>query len=62
MLQLYLPQEPELRQPTPTGICPDDVPFIVAANIFAGRLLDIAGPFFWAALIVMFFAAALGPR
>ena len=62
MLQLYLPQEPELRQSTPIGIRPDDGPFIVAANTLAGWLLDIVGPFFWAALIMMFILAETLPR
>ena len=62
MLQLYLPHEPELRQSTSIGIRSDDGPIIVAANTLAGWLLDIVGPFFWAALIMMLLLAETLPR
>ncbi|HXO03198.1 MAG TPA: hypothetical protein VN900_14165 [Stellaceae bacterium] len=62
MSQLYFPNEQEIRQSTPVGVRPDDPRFIVAANIVAGWLLDIVGPLFWAALIVMFVFAEMSPH
>jgi hypothetical protein len=61
-LQLYFPEESELARSNPIGFRPDDARFIVAANMVAGWLLDIAGPLFWAALIVMFVLASIMPR
>jgi len=60
--------EPSLRDApeawrTPRHVArPDDLPFIVAANIAAGWLYEIAGPFFWAALIVLLALGEMGPR
>lgn len=37
-------------------------PFIAAVNILAVALLEILGPFCWAALILLFIVADLSPR
>jgi hypothetical protein len=62
MSQLYFPGEPEFRRSTRTAVDLDDAPFIRAANIGAGWLLDIVGPLFWASLIAMFILAEMTSR
>jgi hypothetical protein len=62
MVELYLPNGPEDGRVPHVLTRPDDPSFIVAANIAAGWLLDIAGPFFWAALIMIFVLAEIVPR
>jgi hypothetical protein len=60
MSQLSFPSEPQIWRSTPTAH-PSDAPFIAGANIAAGWLLDIVGPFFWVALIVMFVLSEVSP-
>ncbi len=57
MAELYL-RDPDVWRMPPAAARPDDPRFIVAANIAAGWLYEIAGPFFWGALILLFVLVA----
>lgn len=62
MAQLCFRDEPRAWRAPSLAARPGDPTFILAANIAAGWLLDIAGPFFWAALILMLALGELAPR
>ena len=62
MAELYLRDDPEVSRTSPAPVRPDDPPFIVNANIIAGWIYEIAGPFFWAALIMLFVLGGAAPR
>ncbi len=62
MAQLYLRGDTGVRHSPSAAVRPGDLPFIVAANIAAGWLYEIAGPFFWAALVVMLALGGVAPR
>jgi len=62
MVELYLRDAPETRRPPQHVARPGDPPFIVNANIVAGWLYEIAGPFFWAALIMLLALGEMAPR
>ena len=53
MAELYLRDEPDAWCTPPSVVRPDDPPFIIFANIAAGWLCEIAGWFFWAAVILL---------
>lgn len=45
-----------------TEVDPGKHPIIAKINLLAGQLLEILGPIFWAALILLFFWAELSAR
>ena len=53
MAELYLGDESNAWRASPSVVRPGNPPFIIVANIAAGWLYGIAGPFFWAALILL---------
>ena len=62
MVQPYFREEPRVWRAPAIAARPGDPAFIVATNIVAGWLMDIAGPFFCAALIMLFALAEMAPR
>lgn len=62
MVELYLRDDPNIRRMSPTAVRPNDPPFILAINIAAGWVYEIAGPFFWGALILLFVLGGVAPR
>ena len=61
MAELYCRDEPKVW-PTPPTVRPGDPSFIKAANIAAGWVYEIAGPFFWAAVILLVVLGGIAPR
>ena len=62
MAQPYFRDEPATwRAPRRTAPFPE-TRFIAAANIIAGWLYEIAGPFFWAAIVMILVLSATTPR
>jgi len=61
MAELYFRGEPGAWG-APPAARPGDPPFIIAANIVAGWLYEIAGPFFWAAMILTLVLGGVAPR
>jgi hypothetical protein len=57
MVHLHFPSEPEIRRRLVPSTPAIDGAIVVAANIVAAWLFEIAGPLFWAALIVIFVLA-----
>ena len=62
MSQVCFPDEPEFWRSTTITTRRDGDPFIRAANLAAGWLFDIVGPFFWGSLIAMFILAGMTPH
>jgi hypothetical protein len=62
MVELYFRDAPEAWHAPHHVARSDDPAFIGAANIAAGWLYAIAGPFFWAALIILLALGEMAPR
>jgi hypothetical protein len=63
MVELYLCDEPgHWRSASEAPVRQDDPAFIVNANIVAGWVYEIAGPFFWAALVMLLVLGGAAPR
>jgi hypothetical protein len=63
MAKLYFFDDPEVWRSKPIGIyTDDDTSLTIVANAFAGGLLDVMGPFFWAALFLTFVFAQTTPH
>jgi hypothetical protein len=62
MVQLYFRDEPGVWRAPRDATRPDDQPFIAAANVAAGWVYEIAGPFFWGALILLLGRGGAAPR
>jgi hypothetical protein len=63
MVELHLRDDAGGTWHTPRHVVrPGDPPFVVAANIVAGWLYEVAGPFFWAALTVLLALGEMAPR
>jgi hypothetical protein len=62
MAELYLRDDPSVWRTPPTAARPGDPAFIVAVNIVAGWVYEIAGPFFWAAIVMLLVLGGAAPR
>ena len=62
MVELYFRDEPRVQRQPRVMARPDDPPLVVAVNIAAAWLYEIAGPFFWAAIVMMLVLGGVAPR
>lgn len=62
MAELYFRDESNAWRTPRSVVRPGDPRFVIVANIAGGWLYEIAGPFFWAALILLLVLGGAPPR